>query len=97
MECSEKRDDLVGSRPDISGHCDFLAGEYRKLLALKTGITHEASIKYQKEETFLDQKENPLDYNDTGTFPHKMRMTVEYIYNRSFHVYVGIIVKTLFK
>ena len=87
---------LVGPRPDIQGYYDLLEGEYRKVLELKPGITSEASIKYQNEETLLAQQENPLVYNDTIIFPDKVRMNLEYYYNRSFFGDIRIIVMTLF-
>ena len=87
---------LVGPRPDIQGYYDLLEGEYRKVLELKPGITSEASIKYQNEETLLAQQENPLVYNDTIIFPDKVRMNLEYYYNRSFFGDIRIIVRTLF-
>jgi lipopolysaccharide/colanic/teichoic acid biosynthesis glycosyltransferase len=87
---------LVGPRPDIPGYYDVLEGESRKVLELKPGITSEASIKYQNEETLLEQQENPLAYNDTIIFPDKVRMNLEYYYNRSFFGDIGIIVRTVF-
>jgi lipopolysaccharide/colanic/teichoic acid biosynthesis glycosyltransferase len=87
---------FVGPRPDISGYYDVLEGESRKVLELKPGITSEASIKYQNEETLLGQQENPLAYNDTIIFPDKVRMNLEYYYNRSFFGDIGIIVRTVF-
>ena len=87
---------LVGPRPDIPGYYDVLEGESRKVLELKPGITSEASIKYQNEETLLEQQENPLGYNDTIIFPDKVRMNLDYYYNRSFFGDIGIIVRTVF-
>jgi lipopolysaccharide/colanic/teichoic acid biosynthesis glycosyltransferase len=87
---------LVGPRPDIQGYYDLLEGESRKVLELKPGITSEASIKYQNEETLLEQQENPLDYNDTIIFPDKVRMNLDYYYHRSFLGDILIIVRTVF-
>lgn len=87
---------LVGPRPDISGYYDELEGESRKVLNLKPGITSEASIKYQNEETLLDQQEDPLEYNDTIIFPDKVLMNLDYYYNRSFLGDIRIIIKTIF-
>ncbi len=87
---------FVGPRPDISGFYDVLEGEYRKVLELKPGITSEASIKYQNEETLLAQQESPLVYNDTIIFPDKVRMNLEYYYNRSFFGDIRTIVRTVF-
>lgn len=88
---------LVGPRPDVPGYYDKLAGENRKILELKPGITSEASIKYQNEESLLAAQENPLNYNDTLIFPDKVRMNLEYYYHRSLVGDIKIILKTIFR
>jgi lipopolysaccharide/colanic/teichoic acid biosynthesis glycosyltransferase len=87
---------IVGPRPDIEGYYDKLEGEDRKILELKPGITSEASLKYYNEEAILEQQENPLLYNDTVIFPDKVRMNLEYYYNRSFWDDLWIIWSTVF-
>ena len=87
---------FVGPRPDVAGYYDLLQGEARKILELKPGITSEASIKYANEETLLEQQENPLEYNDIVIFPDKVRLNLNYYYNRSFFGDMVIIVKTVF-
>lgn len=86
---------FVGPRPDIPGYYDQLQGEARKILELKPGLTCEASIKYANEEEILAQQQDPLHYNDTVIFPDKVRMNLEYYYNRSFLGDLKIIWKTL--
>jgi lipopolysaccharide/colanic/teichoic acid biosynthesis glycosyltransferase len=87
---------FVGPRPDVAGYYDLLQGEPSRILELKPGITSEASIKYANEETLLEQQENPLEYNDIVIFPDKVRMNLDYYYNRSFFGDMVIIVKTVF-
>lgn len=86
---------FVGPRPDIEGYYDLLEGEKRKILELKPGITSEASLKYTNEETILNQKENPKEYNDLVLFPDKVRMNLEYYYSKSLFLDISIIFKTL--
>lgn len=88
---------FVGPRPDIAGYYDKLKGEDRKILGLKPGITSEASIKYRNEEVILSQQQNPLQYNDEVIFPVKVKMNLEYYYNRSFWGDLVIIWKTVFE
>lgn len=88
---------FVGPRPDIPGYYDKLEGENRKILELKPGLTSEASIKYANEEEILNKQENPLKYNDEIIFPDKIKMNLEYYYNRSFWGDIRIIVKTIFR
>jgi len=88
---------FVGPRPDIPGYYDILTGEARKILELKPGLTSEASLKYFDEDTLLAQQKDPLLYNDTILFPDKVRMNLEYYYNRSFLGDLKIIWKTIFR
>ncbi|SFJ09515.1 Sugar transferase involved in LPS biosynthesis (colanic, teichoic acid) [Kaistella treverensis] len=88
---------FVGPRPDIPGYYDFLTGEKRKILELKPGLTSEASLKYYDEDALLAQHEDALRYNDTILFPDKVRMNLEYYYNRSFLGDLKIIAKTFFR
>ena len=88
---------VVGPRPDVAGYYDILKGEARKILELKPGLTSEASLKYYNEDALLAQQEDPLLYNDTVLFPDKVRMNLEYYYNRSFLGDLKIIWKTIFR
>ena len=86
---------IVGPRPDIAGYYDLLEGENRKILELKPGLTSTASLKYYQEEQILQGQANQLVYNDTIIFPDKIKMNLEYYYNRSFWGDLGIILKTI--
>lgn len=75
---------FVGPRPDIPGYYDKLEGENRKILELKPGLISKAALKYYNEEALLKEQADPLKYNDEIIFPDKVRMNLEYYYNRSF-------------
>lgn len=87
---------LVGPRPDVPGYADKLEGEDRKVLLLKPGITGPASIKYKNEEEILAQQENPEKFNNEVIFPDKVRINLEYYYNRTFWGDVRVIWRTFF-
>lgn len=87
---------IVGPRPDIQGYYDCLEGEERKILELKPGLTSEASLKYFNEEQLLAVQDNPLEYNDLVLFPDKVRLNLQYYYERTFFGDLKIIIKTLF-
>lgn len=70
---------FVGPRPDIPGYYDKLEGDYRKILALKPGITCEASIKYADEELILEKQENPIMKENAWNLLQK-----EYLVERSY-------------
>lgn len=88
---------LVGPRPDVSGYADNLVGEDRKILELRPGITGSASLKYINEEEILARVDNPQQYNDEIIFPDKVKINLDYYYNRSFWGDIGIIFKTIFR
>lgn len=86
---------LVGPRPDVSGYADILVGEERKILELRPGITGPASLKYINEEEILANVENPQQYNDEVIYPDKVKINLDYYYNRSFIKDIKIIFKTI--
>ncbi len=88
---------IVGPRPDIKGYYDKLEGDERKILELKPGLTSLASIKYANEDEILKLQRNPLKYNDEVIFPDKVKMNLDYYYNRSFFVDLKIILKTIIR
>ena len=88
---------IVGPRPDIEGYYDTLIGEERLILNLKPGLTSLATLKYINEEQELATKTNPLEYNDSVLFPDKVRMNLDYYYNRTFWGDVEIIYKTIIR
>nr|WP_317046812.1 sugar transferase [Aequorivita lipolytica] len=75
---------FVGPRPDVPGYYDRLEGESRKILELKPGLCSAAALKYYNEEMLLVKQKEPLKYNDEVIFPDKVRMNLQYYYNRSF-------------
>ncbi|MBS1549858.1 MAG: sugar transferase [Bacteroidetes bacterium] len=88
---------FVGPRPDVEGYYDLLKGDDRRVLALKPGLTSEASLKYSNEEYLLAKQKNPLEYNDTVIFPDKIRMNIHYLETRNFSGDLKIIIKTILK
>ncbi len=88
---------LVGPRPDVSGYADILTGDDRLVLELKPGITGPASLKYSNEEEILAKVNNPVQYNDEVIFPDKVKINLDYYYNRSFFGDIKIILNTIFR
>lgn len=88
---------LVGPRPDVSGYADMLQGEDRKILELRPGITGPASLKYINEEELLAKVDDPKKYNDEIIYPDKVKINLDYYYNRTFWGDIKIILRTIFK
>lgn len=87
---------LVGPRPDVKGYADALEGDDRKILELRPGITGPASLKYINEEELLSKVDDPQKYNDEIIYPDKVKINLDYYYNRTFWGDIGIIFKTIF-
>lgn len=88
---------FVGPRPDMPEYVQKLEGKERKILELRPGITGPASLKYADEEEILASVPNPQKYNDEVIWTDKVRINLEYYYNRCFFGDIGIIFRTLLK
>ena len=88
---------LVGPRPDVPGYADKLKGENMKILKLRPGITGPASLKYSNEEELLSLQVNPVKFNDEVVYPDKVRINLNYYYNRTFIGDIKIIINTIFR
>ena len=86
---------FVGPRPDMPEYFERLKGEEKKILELRPGITGPASLKYANEEELLADVEDPVKYNDEVIWPDKVRINLDYYYNRSFYSDIKLIFQTL--
>lgn len=86
---------FVGPRPDVPGYADLLAGEDRKILELKPGITGPATLKYRNEMELLALQPDPLEYNDTVIWPDKIKINRQYADKHTFAGDLRIILQTL--
>jgi lipopolysaccharide/colanic/teichoic acid biosynthesis glycosyltransferase len=88
---------FVGPRPDMPEYAARLKGEERKILELRPGLTGPATLKYANEEEILATVPDPVKYNDEVIWPDKVRINLEYYYNRSFWGDISIILRTVFR
>jgi len=86
---------FVGPRPDVPGYADMLAGDDRRMLELRPGITGPASLKYRDEEELLAKVDNPIEYNDKVVFPDKVRINLYYLDHYSFWKDIQMIIYTV--
>jgi lipopolysaccharide/colanic/teichoic acid biosynthesis glycosyltransferase len=86
---------FVGPRPDVAEYYNRLEGEEKKILELRPGITGPASLKYVNEEEILASQPDPRKYNDEVIWPDKVRINLEYYYQRTFFGDLAIIIRTL--
>jgi lipopolysaccharide/colanic/teichoic acid biosynthesis glycosyltransferase len=88
---------FVGPRPDLPEYTNRLAGEEKQILLLRPGLIGPATLKYLEEEEILSRVTNPEDYNDSVIWPDKVRINLDYYYNRTFLKDMRMIVKSLIR
>lgn len=88
---------FVGPRPDMPDYVNKLVGEEKLIMKLRPGITGPATLKYSNEEEILSEVLNPIKYNDEFIWPDKVKLNLDYYYNRTFYKDIIYIFKTIFQ
>jgi lipopolysaccharide/colanic/teichoic acid biosynthesis glycosyltransferase len=85
---------FVGPRPQVQWAVDLYTPEEREILKVRPGITDEASLRFSNEGEILKGSKDPdKDYIEK-IHPEKMRLSLEYVRNRSFSGDLSIIART---
>lgn len=87
---------FVGPRPEVNEYTNKLNANEKLILNLRPGLTGPASIKYVDEEEILASVPNPQKYNDEVIWPDKVKINLDYYYNRNFWTDILLIAKTIF-
>jgi lipopolysaccharide/colanic/teichoic acid biosynthesis glycosyltransferase len=86
---------LVGPRPQVKWAVDRYTEEERRLLSIRPGITDYASLRFPNEGEILKGSKDPdKDYMEK-IHPEKMRLSLEYLRNRSFWLDLKLILQTV--
>jgi FlaA1/EpsC-like NDP-sugar epimerase/lipopolysaccharide/colanic/teichoic acid biosynthesis glycosyltransferase len=83
---------LVGPRPEIAEMVDRYSPLFRRLLALRPGITSPASLAYRNEEKLIGT--DPSRYADV-ILPEKLAFDIRYLLKHSIWTDLWIIVQTV--
>jgi lipopolysaccharide/colanic/teichoic acid biosynthesis glycosyltransferase len=85
---------FVGPRPQVQWAVDLYTEEEREILQVPPGITDHASLRFANEAEILKGSQDPdRDYIEK-IHPEKMRLSLEYVRNRSFSGDLSIIART---
>ena len=87
---------LVGPRPEVARYVDMYPDSYRRILQVRPGITHRASLAFRNEEQLLAQSDDPDRLYVERVMPYKMMLYVEGLQQRSVLDDVRTIVDTVF-
>jgi len=86
---------IVGPRPQIKWAVDLYTEEEKKILTVRPGITDYASIKFHNEGEILKGSADPDKAYMELIHPEKMRLSLEYVKNKSIFTDIKIIFLTL--
>lgn len=88
---------LVGPRPQVRWAVDLYTPEERLALSVRPGITDPASLHFSNEGELLRGSLDPDREYMEKIHPEKMRLSLEYIHQRSLWLDFKIVLQTLFK
>jgi lipopolysaccharide/colanic/teichoic acid biosynthesis glycosyltransferase len=85
---------LVGPRPQVQWAVDLYTPEQRQVLTVPPGITDYASVRFPNEGEILKGSTDPdRDYMEK-IHPEKMRLSLEYVHQRSLLTDFKVIAQT---
>lgn len=86
---------IVGPRPEVMKWVSVYPDRWERVLKVKPGITDEASIVYNDEESILAESDDPeLMYREI-ILPRKLDLYEEYVHNNSLQGDIILILKTI--
>ena len=86
---------LVGPRPELPEYVNLFRDRYKRVLAVRPGVTDLASICFRNEEEILSRSQEPLRNYVEAVLPIKLDLADEYIRKRSLWLDLQILAKTL--
>jgi len=88
---------FVGPRPEVRKYVELFRTDYVKLLSVQPGITDPSSIAFIKEEEVLALSEDWEGEYIRRVLPEKIKLSMEYVDNRSFGNDFKYVIRTLLK
>jgi lipopolysaccharide/colanic/teichoic acid biosynthesis glycosyltransferase len=85
---------FVGPRPELLRYTSQYVGDEKLILCVRPGITDLSSIQFSNLNTLIDD-ENPDRNFEERILPHKNRLRIKYVRERSFLLDFKLIGKTL--
>ena len=86
---------IVGPRPQVEWAVKMYSEEERKILQLKPGITDYASIRFRDEGKILAGSSDPDKTYMEIIHPEKMKLSLQYLKEKSFFTDMKIIILTI--
>jgi lipopolysaccharide/colanic/teichoic acid biosynthesis glycosyltransferase len=88
---------LVGPRPEVPKYVERFRDDYATVLAVRPGLTDEASIKYRDEAAVLAGSDDPERAYVEQVLPDKIALAKDYVRQGSFAGDLRLILQTLLR
>lgn len=85
---------IVGPRPEVKQYVDLM-DDYETVLKVRPGLTDPASLSFRHEQELLDAQDDPGTYYEAVVLPEKVRLSAQYVRDRSFMGDLKLILQTL--
>ena len=86
---------LVGPRPEVKKWTLVYPEKWEIVHRVKPGITDNASILFRREEEILAKTVSPENTYREVILPQKLKLSIDYINNRTFWEDIKILLKTI--
>jgi len=87
---------IVGPRPEVPEFVDHYSPKDKRIvLAVRPGITDNASIEFRNENDLLADSEDPAKQYVEQILPEKLSLYRDYVESQSFVSDLGIIIRTI--
>jgi lipopolysaccharide/colanic/teichoic acid biosynthesis glycosyltransferase len=86
---------LIGPRPEVPEHVQFLAPMWQAILQVRPGITDLATLLYRDEEKILGTSQNAETFYRESVLPAKLFWNLAYLRSRSFRQDLKLIFLTI--
>ena len=89
---------LVGPRPEVPKYATYYTDEQKRdIFSVRPGITDLASLKFSNENEILSEAKDPEMTYINIILPSKLKISIEYIRNKSFLLDVKILILTFLR
>jgi lipopolysaccharide/colanic/teichoic acid biosynthesis glycosyltransferase len=86
---------LVGPRPEVPNWVAVYPEAWKIVLTIRPGMTDNASIMFQDEESILAAADDPEQVYREIILPKKLELYIDYVDKHSFHGDILILLRTL--
>ncbi len=86
---------IVGPRPELPSYVAAYNACQKRVLAVRPGLTDDASLAFRWEEELLSQSHDPEQFYRDVVLPRKLELSLEYVAKASLARDFSLIVRTL--